>query len=239
MKKVFTLTEVFHQLYKSRKNAFTLTEVLITLGIIGVVAAIIISSLIVNHQKRSTVTKLKAFYSMFSQVVRQSVVDNGDASTWDKDMETDDFTAKYILPYIEGVAVLTSGYSMNALSNSYYIYWYRTTYTPAKHYELKNGISFTIQKRIGSKPISFMIVVDINGKSKPNILGKDGFVFYIDTAKNGILPVGFNNKRNILKTDPNSGCSKKNDWMNIHYGGEYCAALIMNDGWQILEDYPW
>ena len=41
------------------KAGFTLTEVLITLGIIGVVAAMTIPNLITNYQKRSTVIQLK------------------------------------------------------------------------------------------------------------------------------------------------------------------------------------
>ena len=42
----------------NRKVAFTLAEVLITLGIIGVVAAMTMPSLIQNYQEKATVTKL-------------------------------------------------------------------------------------------------------------------------------------------------------------------------------------
>ena len=38
-------------------KAFTLAEILITLGIIGVVAAMTIPTLITNYQKKQTVTK--------------------------------------------------------------------------------------------------------------------------------------------------------------------------------------
>ena len=44
--------------------AFTLAEVLITLGIIGVVAAMTMPSLIVNYQKQQTVTRLKKSYNI-------------------------------------------------------------------------------------------------------------------------------------------------------------------------------
>lgn len=43
----------------SFKLGFTLAEVLITLGIIGVVSAITIPSLISKYEKQATVTKLK------------------------------------------------------------------------------------------------------------------------------------------------------------------------------------
>lgn len=41
------------------KNAFTLAEVLITLGIIGVAAAMTMPSLIAEHKEKSTIARLK------------------------------------------------------------------------------------------------------------------------------------------------------------------------------------
>ena len=41
------------------KLAFTLAEVLITLGIIGIVAAMTIPTLLAKYQEKQTVTKLK------------------------------------------------------------------------------------------------------------------------------------------------------------------------------------
>ena len=49
-----------------RRFAFTLAEVLITLGIIGVIAAMTIPGLITNFKKRETVAKVKVAYSTFS-----------------------------------------------------------------------------------------------------------------------------------------------------------------------------
>ncbi len=63
-------------------NAFTLAEVLITLGIIGVVAALTIPTLIMHHRKQVIETRLKKFYSMFNQAILLSTVDNGEISTW-------------------------------------------------------------------------------------------------------------------------------------------------------------
>ena len=49
------------------KFGFTLAEVLITLGIIGVVAALTLPSLVTNYQKQVTVNKLKKFYNGLEQ----------------------------------------------------------------------------------------------------------------------------------------------------------------------------
>ena len=44
------------------KRAFTIAEVLITLGIIGIVAAMTLPVVIGNYQKKVTVEKLKTVY---------------------------------------------------------------------------------------------------------------------------------------------------------------------------------
>src|SRR5574344_2249191 len=57
--------------------AFTLAEVLITLGIIGVFAALTIPTLINNYEKQATVTRLKKAYSVLNQAVSLSEAENG------------------------------------------------------------------------------------------------------------------------------------------------------------------
>src|SRR5574344_1882726 len=65
-----------------KKAAFTLAEVLITLGIIGVVAALTIPTLVNNYQEKASVTKLKKLYSIVSQAVKLAEVDNGPIEDW-------------------------------------------------------------------------------------------------------------------------------------------------------------
>jgi prepilin-type N-terminal cleavage/methylation domain-containing protein len=48
---------------------FTLAEVLITLGIIGIVAALTMPSLMANYQKKAAATRLKQTYSMLNQAL--------------------------------------------------------------------------------------------------------------------------------------------------------------------------
>ena len=62
----------------SSKAAFTLAEVLITLGIIGVVAAMTIPSIVAKYQKMVTATRVKAFYSKINQAYTMSYAFNGD-----------------------------------------------------------------------------------------------------------------------------------------------------------------
>ena len=63
-------------------KAFTLAEVLVTLGIIGVVAAMTLPSVINTYRKLDTTAKLKKFYSAINQAVNFSVVENGEPIGW-------------------------------------------------------------------------------------------------------------------------------------------------------------
>lgn len=58
-------------------TGFTLAEVLITLGIIGVVAAMTIPTLIKSYQAQAYVSQLKKTYSQFNQIFQQIASDHG------------------------------------------------------------------------------------------------------------------------------------------------------------------
>ncbi len=74
----------------SQKNGFTLAEVLITLGIIGVVAALTIPTLVQNYQEKVTVNKVKKMYSTLSNAYELIKIDNGDYSQWGIGTDTKD-----------------------------------------------------------------------------------------------------------------------------------------------------
>jgi len=84
MKKVFTLAEGATHVVKlgGWKTAFTLAEVLITLGIIGVVAALTMPSLITKYQEKATAAKLKKVYSVLSNAYMSAINENGEIADW-------------------------------------------------------------------------------------------------------------------------------------------------------------
>ena len=65
-----------------KKVAFTLAEVLITLGIIGVVAAMTLPALITNYKEKQTVSQLKKFYSTLSQAWLMMENEYGSMDEW-------------------------------------------------------------------------------------------------------------------------------------------------------------
>ena len=62
--------------------AFTLAEVLITLGIIGVVAAITIPTLVQNYRQHVVETRLQKFYTTFNQAITMAEAQYGDKKEW-------------------------------------------------------------------------------------------------------------------------------------------------------------
>ena len=86
------------------KFGFTLAEVLITLGIIGVVAAMTIPTLISKNQKRVIEAKLKEDYSIIQQVIKSNEGNDVDMSMLLQDGNTDsqkEWFETYFAPYMK------------------------------------------------------------------------------------------------------------------------------------------
>ena len=64
------------------KRGFTLAEVLITLGVIGVVAAVTLPTLIQQYKERETVERVNQFYSIFSQAYLMAIQEHGTLDQW-------------------------------------------------------------------------------------------------------------------------------------------------------------
>jgi len=202
---------------------FTLAEVLITLGIIGVVAAMTIPTLMNKTNDAELKAGWKKDYSVFSQATIQMASDNGGSlnGLFTSDGDIVDKYAAYVKQskicadsIVEGcrAAVVQSPNSMgtNGLSDG-------------KGLVLSDGSYFqpwlgetACDQSIGS-PIAFYrcagAVVDVNGAKRPNVFGKDVFVFHI--LENKLLPYGAqgDNTRNpatsCTDTGDGQGCSAK------------------------------
>ncbi len=230
-------------LSQKKHNAFTLAETLITLVIIGVVAALTVPNLIIKHQKEETVTRLKKNYSVLSQAINKAIAENGPISSWDVPDTTNEsrenYINKYLTPYLNlekyctaaqrsKCRPLKTGY-VQSLSGQNAI-WFDG---PA--FVLLDGTIVAFHFDYG-----FGIFADINGNKGPNYIGRDIFVLRLNSTKNRLEFNGIGNTRdNIINYRLGGGgygCKKTADG---RYDGYYCGALIQNDGWQIADDYPW
>ena len=230
-----------------------MAEVLITLGIIGVVAAMTLPTLTGNYQKHVTVNKLKKSYTTLSQMFVMAQKDNGGMENWD----FSDFgemvsgavppllthlAQTYFIPYLD--VLDDCGISCTKVKSNYkYLnddafpqfrsHVYYTMY-------LKDGsIIFLSVNNDSIRMYDLIINVDINGNKGPNVIGKDIFSFYLKTGKTGNISqtsfwglTGTSTERETLLNDSYRGCNKNAQ-------GMYCGALIQYDNWEISDDYPW
>ena len=172
----------------TRKSAFTLAEVLITLGIIGIVAAITIPTLMANYQKKQTVTKLQKAISVINQAYRLAYDDVGEVTAEEaRAMGGVEYFNKYWEPYIKvsslcdkvGCDYKNGGSPWFMPSGKRYNVQLQTNYSRVGFYSL-DGYFYLILVSVGatkaSETTSAQIFVDINGAKKPNIVGKYVFI---------------------------------------------------------------
>ena len=230
-----------------RKSGFTLAEVLITLGIIGVVAALTIPGLIATYQKKQTVTRLKKAYSIVQQAIRLSQDENGEVDSWDTNLYGSPFFHKYIANYVKFQNEYTSDELKTKaprilLNGNAYT---GTTYTRAtsSHFTLLDGSMISMNLDSATEK-GLWVGIDVNGLGKPNQIGKDTFLFFF-SAQYGLRPLGeigtptswsygkvYSRKTVGPKGTSAHACATGKS-------GYWCAALIMQDGWQMAQDYPW
>lgn len=212
------------------KKGFTLAEVLITLGIIGVVAAMTLPTLISHHKKQVVETRLAKFYSSISQATKLSEVDNGEPKYWEDLTENNtlEWYNKYYKKYLKTLEddtldLTTAPDNLRSAINVYFndgslmfiqkqaVYFY----PEAKNYEkCHNLINDWV---LPAKACS----------------GERYFVFLVDKER-GIIPFASQlNLDDFKPDDPMQGCIKKptNERAN-------CTTVIMKNGWKIPKDYP-
>ena len=226
--------------FDKKNRAFTLAEILITIGIIGVVAAITIPNLITNHQKKVTATRLKQTYAQIEQAVKLSIAENGEIGTWDLQRPPQESFDQYIRPYISII-----GQTKDTIMNQQKIP-YKTLNGIMAHladqqykgdfYTILNGIDLFLRKDFynDENRNSIAISIDLNGRTKrPNRLGKDWFIIYVHQTYGVYLYGAYINGKKITDRNVLLGECNKNNY------GKYCGGLIQLDGWEIKKDYPW
>lgn len=159
----------------NNKKGFTLAEVLTTLMVIGVVAALTIPSMMNSYKKQAKVVKLKKAYSQLSQAMKMIPISKGCpaadfecAGFW----ELDKYGRSKLLS--EQLKVANLNFGNDAI------------------YQFTTVDGFFIYFRTDT-----IIYVDVDGKKAgPNSLGNDRFLFSVTSKQqNGfypgmILPVG-------------------------------------------------
>jgi len=209
--------------FKIFKNGFTLAEVLITLVIVGVVAAFTIPTLINKTEEREFKAALKKNYSILQQVFDKYYIEHGERLSYD--VITSTSGTKTFLQKIEKYfSSIKSDTSIAPLSNFSEIY---TTYDGKRNLIygnfndgmmiLNDGTALFFNNDSGG----VFILVDVNGyEKKPNRLGKDTFMFEVISNGN-LLPIG---AEGTQYADMDKYCSNNS---TSYYNGAACTNKVL------------
>lgn len=209
--------------------AFTLAEVLITLGIIGVVAAMTIPTLINNSKEAETLTKFKKVYTSLSQAYLSSAQENGTIKTW----ATSQDVYNNFKPYLKIIedCPLTKGcfpdtnyktFKGNTVGNGAYNFYDHTDYYKVRLADgsclLFGGDLFTA------------IYVDLNGNKEPNQWGHDMFTFELIDKSGAPVVTG-----HTPDWANENFCSQSGDATGWIDGGSCATWIIKNANMDYLQ----
>ncbi len=206
-------------------SGFTLAEVLITLVIIGVIAAITVLTLMQGTQKQEFATALKKAHSVLSQSLYKIGADygypGGDYEFFKNNNFIDEFakvtnvvkkcdnqqecfgsklkgaSSEYKMLNKTGTARWEDGKSVITADGMLYSYTKVT-----KNSEIYGLSEDDVNNALGR------IIVDVNGSRKPNVFGLDSFVFYVVDNK-GLVPAGSYSTSDCNRSDRGGTCCAK------------------------------
>lgn len=173
------------------EKGFTLAEVLITVGIIAIVAAMTMPTLIANYQKKVISVRLKNFVSTFSQAYNMAIAKHGDPAYWEYCniksgnsfcSERDGNASQNIISSLKAIEYsnnLTEIYKQTVYNGALKVNAGASSWSVMKCWQLADGalLFSMIDRKKDNGSIITSFHVDVNGMSGPNKYGKDIFTF--------------------------------------------------------------
>lgn len=230
---------------KTKKiSGFTLAEVLITLSVIGVVAAITIPSVMNRSSTLQYISALKKFHNTMQRISNSAIMEGKHLQNWGwskSDDNAEDIFKNYIEKRLR--VVRYCGVATGQGCGSEYL---GLDGKPAGNWDNDSTVKVAI---VDGATMAFSVVgnceeidenvvemcgevmVDINGTIKPNKVGRD--IFWFGYYSNGLfMPYNYEKTEEEIE----AGCRAGAD-------GKTCAAKIVKDGWIFKSDgsnkYPW
>ena len=213
------------------KKGFTLAEILITLGIIGIVSAMTIPSLYNKVNERITVSRLRKTYSSFAQGLKMAENELGNMDSWYSDDDTSDVKAKIIADNLKKyikfseecgiddkhrncvVAIAYKELNGNPRTN------YSRNSEELTTYKIKLSDGSSVWFGFVKTAKRIHIYVDTNGTKLPNTWGRD--LFLLEYHDGELFPAGTSGKNTGSYTKECSGYTST---------GVGCAYYVLRYG---------
>lgn len=240
-----------------KKPSFTLAEVLVTLGIIGIVAAMTLPSIVGSWKKKTVEARLKKFYSTVNQAIMLSEVKNGPKEYWeclasicDNKIPKADYKKWYnryfndflntihVEHFTDAGGANTAAYfedgSLMVIKDGYDIFFYpfAKDFSKEKFTEVAEDGTRTRPDN-GRKFFAFSFQPGRKGVQATHYKGK-GIEPYrtLDCSMKDDEIICNTLTRKELLTNGTHGCNSKSQFKS------YCTALIQENNWEIPDDYP-
>lgn len=227
----------------NKKFAFTLTEVLVTLSIIGVVSALTVPTLMNQYQKKAQAVQIRKSANEIMSAIDMLTTEEGKTTFKKTSVFTDvlpDNTAvngienlitkhlKVIKTCEEKAAGCFAAENYRSITNTD-----PSAFTcEGKSYVLANSAAICVSRTIGEKEKYLTVQIDTNGIDKPNIGGRDMFVF--DINENG----DFRNSE--IKCEGGSGGGSICTEDEITFSAATCTASALGSNcFGVLSENNW
>lgn len=206
-----------------KRNGYTIAEAIVTMGIVGIVAALVIPTFVSSYRKQTYASSLSKAVANLENALTTTIMHDG---------VNDLFATKAWMGKSEDFA--------KNLNLSYE----KTTGADNIEIQLKSGVVYTIKlqksdddaktevevSKSGTNLMSKAgsVTLDVNGNAKPNTIGRDQFE-YIIGADGHLYPL-YSNDWAVYSgetyTSPETKCVKDKD-MN------YCGAYLRLNGYKM------
>ncbi len=225
-------------------KGFTLAEVLVTLGIIGVVSAMTVPTLMQNHQRKTYVTQLHKVYNEITQAALQYQTDKNAVSLKEAGLTSETALYDFFKNYFKIVQ------DCGDAQTPCFADTYKKISGTVSQYRCKNacvsiasGVSLGTYGHYGDAQSSIVetIVVDTNGAKGPNLIGRDAFVLYL--YSNGVLDdlnmgepgddEGWINVPAPLTEEQREYNFETSCTSNVANRFHGCFGKILNDNWEM------
>ncbi len=214
------------------KKGFTLSELLLSLAIIGVVATLTVPVLMNNVYNKTFANQVKNMSATIEQLAQDELIAHRT-----RDLSDTDFSDSTKLLSDNHFSIAKTCTADNAATKCWKIsasgkekITYKNlnkqviTFGCAETIILKNGVILMSNPSAATTYPNFVtkIFIDVNGNDKPNIAGRDFFAFYVDTKGHVVdLP-------NELTLEQKISTCKTNS-----YPAEYCYGALSDGGWKM------
>ena len=229
----------------NKKSAFTLTEVLVTLSIIGVVSALTVPTLMNQYQKKTQSVQIRKSINDFVSAIDMLITEEGKTSFKATSVFTDVLPDNTSVDGIQNLIALHFKIIKTCdakAAGCFASEKYRTIDNTSsetfqceeKAYVLANSAAICVSKKVNSAQAQvvgrpyLVIQIDINGIEKPNMGGRDMFNFYIN--KEGEFD--WNNPSTMCMNGP---CTPSSSTCKTSSIGNNCIGVLSENNW--IMDY--